>query len=94
MKKIIACLALSALCFFGGVASFLTNDVTAYAGWARHNYPRMADKFDRHMDRFVPGWCRGGESPAYGPRHHDGQPVPPPRRGETRTAPAQPNVQP
>lgn len=90
MKKIIACLALSALCFFGGVASFLTNDVTAYAGWARHNYPRMADKFDRHMDRFVPGWCRGGESPAYGHerRHHEAKPVPPPRRNEARPAPA------
>ena len=88
MKKIIVCLALSVLCFFGGAASFLANDVTAYAGWAHRNYPRMADKLDRRMERLIPGWRCGDPAPGHERRHHEAQPGPPPRRNEARPAPA------
>ncbi len=88
MKKIILCMALSVLCLFGGIASFLANDVTAYAGWARRNYPYMADEFGRHMGRFFPG-CMPPERRYDEGRHHMRRPAPPPAydRQDPRSAP-------
>ena len=74
MKKIILSMALSVLFLFGSIASFLVNDVTAFAGWAGRNYPRMADEFDRHLGRF--GSDRPGppeRPPRGGPRERDGR---------------------
>lgn len=72
MKKIILSMALSVLFLFGSIASFLVNDVTAFAGWAGHNYPRMADEFDRRMGRFGPDRPGPPERPPRGgPRERD-----------------------
>lgn len=87
MKKIILCMALSVACLFGGIASFLANDVTAYAGWARRNYPYMADEFGRHMNRFFPG-CMPQERRYGEGRHHRGRPAPPPAYERPAPGPA------